>query len=250
MRPSNIKPRLKGISFGKRDIQLFCSILFLFLVPAAGEARAAVITTPPDLSPGDQYRLAFVTSGSRLPSDFIEDYNTFVDGFGDTILPGDWKAIASTFHSDAVQMSARDNTGTQGDAAIPIYNVLGNRVADGYDDLWDGSIQTSIAYNENGETEINFVLTGTHQTGVIWSAQYYTNYGYTLPGSYLNEDWINFGETLTASTLWDDDGLSGGPKMYGLSEVLVVPIPEPSTALFLGLGLTGLAGKRPRRNRS
>ena len=88
-------------------------------------AQAGIITTPTDLAPGDQYRLAFVTSGSRRPSDFIEDYNDFVDGYGDTILPGDWKAIASTFHSDDIQMSARDNTGTQGDAMIPIYNLIG-----------------------------------------------------------------------------------------------------------------------------
>ena len=231
-----------------RDIQLVCSILFLFLVAAAGEARAAVITTPLDLSPGDQYRLAFVTSGSRIPSDFIEDYNTFVDGFGDTILPGDWKAIASTFHSDAVQMSARDNTGTQGDAAIPIYNMIGERVADGYGDLWDGSIQAPIQYNENGDKEINAVLTGTHQTGIIWSAQYYTNFGYTFNDNYLGHRWINFADRYTIDDFWDDDGDTGGPKMYGLSEVLVVPIPEPSTALFLGLGLTGLAWKRPTRN--
>jgi len=233
-----------------RDIQLVFSILFLFLVPAAGEARAAVITTPLDLSPGDQYRLAFVTSGSRLPSDFIEDYNTFVDGFGDTILPGDWKAIASTFHSDAVQMSARDNTGTQGDAAIPIYNMIGERVADGYGDLWDGSIQAPIQYNENGDKEINAVLTGTHHTGVIWSAQYYTNFGYMFNDNYLDDKWINFADRYTIDDFWADDGDTGGPKMYGMSEVLVVPIPEPSTALFLGLGLTGLAWKRPTRNRS
>ena len=233
-----------------RDFQLVCSILSLFLVPAAGEARAAVITTPLDLSPGDQYRLAFVTSGSRLPSDFIEDYNTFVDGFGDTILPGDWKAIASTFHSDAVQMSARDNTGTQGDAAIPIYNMIGERVADGYGDLWDGSIQAPIQYNENGDKEINAVLTGTHHTGIIWSAQYYTNFGYTFNDNYLDDKWINFADRYTIDDFWADDGDTGGPKMYGMSEVLVVPIPEPSTALFLGLGLTGLAWKRPTRNRS
>jgi hypothetical protein len=68
--------------------------------------------------------------------------------------------------------------------------------------------------------------------------------------NYLDDKWINFADRYTIDDFWADDGDTGGPKMYGMSEVLVVPIPEPSTALFLGLGLTGLAWKRPTRNRS
>ncbi len=227
--------------------QLLLFFLVVILSNGLGEyAQAGIITTPTDLAPGDQYRLAFVTSGSRRPSDFIEDYNDFVDGYGDTILPGDWKAIASTFHSDDIQMSARDNTGTQGDAMIPIYNLIGERVADGYGDLWDGSIQSPIQYNEEGGIEINYVLTGTHQTGVIWSAQYYTNYGFVFHDSYLDQRWINLGETFTTGNdFWDDDGLSGGPKMYGMSGVLTIQgsssaIPEPASVItWMLLGIAG-----------
>jgi len=218
-------------------------------------AQASIITTPTDLSPGDEYRLVFVTSGSIRPSDFIEDYNNFVDGYGDTILPGDWKAIASTFHSDDVQMSARDNTGTQGEAMIPIYNLIGERVADGYGDLWDGSIQSPIQYNEDGDTEINAVLTGTHHTGIIWSAQYYTNFGYMFNDNYLDEKWINFADRYTHDDFWDDDGDTGGPKMYGMSEVLTVQessevIPEPASVItWTLLGIVGCVGTWWNRRR-
>ena len=227
-------------------------ITAVLLSATASDAWADLITTPTDLSPGDEYRLAFVTSGSRLPSDFIEDYNAFVDGYGDLILPGDWKAIASTYHSDDIQMSARDNTGTQGEAMIPIYNMIGERVADGYGDLWDGSIQAPIQYNENGEKEITPVLTGTYYTGTIWSAQYYTNFGYTFNEYYLNDKWINFADRYTHSDFWDDDGDTGGPKMYGMSEVLVVAetvVPEPGTGLLLLLGLTAIAARKGLHHR-
>ena len=228
------------------SLQIFAySFVATFLVGMAGNVQASIITTPTDLSPGDEYRLAFVTSGSIRPSDFIEDYNNFVDGYGDTILPGDWKAIASTFYSDDVQMSARDNTGTQGEAMIPIYNLIGERVADGYGDLWDGSIQSPIQYNEDGDKEIHPVLTGTHHTGIIWSAQYYTNFGYTFNDNYLDERWINFADRYTHSDFWDDDGDTGGPKMYGMSEVLTVQessevIPEPASVItWMLLGIVG-----------
>ncbi|MEO2169640.1 MAG: PEP-CTERM sorting domain-containing protein [bacterium] len=41
-----------------------------------------------------------------------------------------------------------------------------------------------------------------------------------------------------------------GLNASGQNEWSTVPIPEPSTALLVGLGLTGLAGKGRRRNRS
>ena len=62
-----------------------------------GPVQAEIITEPTDLSVGEQYRLVFVTSGSRdATSTDIEDYNSFVDGHGDFAIASDWKVIGST----------------------------------------------------------------------------------------------------------------------------------------------------------
>ncbi|MFM7787424.1 MAG: PEP-CTERM sorting domain-containing protein, partial [Microcystis panniformis] len=45
----------------------------------SGAAQAALVVVPPGLNPGQQYRLVFVTSGTRnAESSDINDYNTFV----------------------------------------------------------------------------------------------------------------------------------------------------------------------------
>jgi hypothetical protein len=58
----------------------------------ATSAISVPITLPSGLNPGDQYRLAFVTSSTRdALSTNIADYNNFVDALGDTAIASDWK---------------------------------------------------------------------------------------------------------------------------------------------------------------
>ena len=82
----------------------------------ATSALSAAITVPTSLAPGAQYRLAFVTFGTRdATSSDIDVYNTFVNdaavaaGLGGL---GPWTAIASISTVDA-----RDNTSTNATAA-------------------------------------------------------------------------------------------------------------------------------------
>ena len=87
----------------------------------SGAAQAAILL--PSLNPGDQYRLVFVTSGTRdATSSNIADYNNFVNdaahastdlntaltaaGFTPSAI--NWTAIAST-----ATTSAKVNTATQ-----------------------------------------------------------------------------------------------------------------------------------------
>jgi hypothetical protein len=69
--------------------------LFLGIAAVAMTATSAIsvpITLPSGLNPGDQYRLAFVTSSTRdALSTNIADYNNFVDALGDTAIASDWK---------------------------------------------------------------------------------------------------------------------------------------------------------------
>ena len=101
------------------------------VIVAPHGASAAIVTTPTDLSFGDQYRLAFVTSTTRDPtSSDIGVYNMFVTTAANTqadlvALGTTWTAIGSTFTTDA-----RDNTGTNpSSTGVPIYRLsITNRI--------------------------------------------------------------------------------------------------------------------------
>ena len=81
---------------------LLFSLLAFSIVYMAGQIQASIVITPADLSLGNQYRLVFITSGSRDAMSFdIADYNSFVNGFGDVAIESDWKAIATTLDVDA-----------------------------------------------------------------------------------------------------------------------------------------------------
>src|SRR5215471_8873092 len=95
----------------RRDVLAVLFSALALSLSVAGEGRAAPITVPPSLSPGDQYRLVFVTSTRRTAtSSSIGDYNLFVTNAANTVpelaaLGTTWTAIASTATVDA-----RDNT--------------------------------------------------------------------------------------------------------------------------------------------
>lgn len=114
------------------------SICAAATVLTATAARVAPIVLPSSLNDGDQYHLVFVTKAKRdaIFSSDIEDYNSFVDAIGETVLASDWKAIAST-----EDVNAWENTETgdvsRGDVVdgVPIYLLESTRFADDYYNL-------------------------------------------------------------------------------------------------------------------
>ena len=151
----------------------------IFLV--AENAWAQSILRPMGLEPGDQFRLMFVTEGTRdATSAVIGDYNAFVSA--EALLPGSlvrdldaqWFAIAAT-----ADVSAVVNTGTDpsppGDTGVPIYLVDGvTRIANNYDHWWDGSLfgqnwllnPPNLTQNGTAPLDgINNVWTGTNSFG-------------------------------------------------------------------------------------
>ena len=130
--------------------------------------------TPSGLSPGDQFRLLFVTSTKRdATSDDIDDYNTFVQtaaAAGDGSIRDyshGFYAVGSTADDDA-----RDNTKTTG-TGVPIYWLGGNKLADDnadfYDGTWDDETnatdESGSAYDDGGAAV--FVWTGTDDDGTV-----------------------------------------------------------------------------------
>jgi hypothetical protein len=217
----------------------------------ASAARAVIVIPPTGLAPGSEYRLVFVTSGTRnATSSNIDIYNTFVQnaarsssvlntaltaaGFDPTSIT--WTAIASTG-----AVNARSNTRTRAtDTSRPIYRLDGAQVATSYADMWEGSIGEPInRTQEDTVIERSRVWTGTGGGGET-----------SNPLGVFVDFNPRFG-LIERGDLWVSAGiaLQSAERFYGISSVLVVPTapptttPEPSSLLgFITLGGLMLGG--------
>lgn len=132
------------------------------------QAQAAVIA-PAGLSPGDSFRVVFVTStGTTALSTSIGYYDGFVSNratiAGLNIYNGHpvlWEVIGST---SAVLASSPGRNASATDTS-PVYRVDGLLVANSGADLWDGSTLIPINRDEFGVTSNQPVWTGTLSTG-------------------------------------------------------------------------------------
>jgi hypothetical protein len=223
----------------KRTFQLV-TIAVLFVLLTTSNVHAVPITEPSGLSPGDTYRLAFVTSDmwdAMIPD--IHFYNDFVTGVAMSVpeldaLGATWTAIASTPVIDAWV-----NTNTPiAEVGAPIYNTFGSMVALNNADLWDGSLSSPILYDQNGQLAgLGWVWTGTQLDGVRFFGMELGAPLATMSGTPdgFGPEWIMLApqETFLPS------------KFYALSSVITVdaaPVPEPATIILLSTGLVGLVG--------
>jgi len=191
------------------------------LALTASPVLSVPITTPLGLSPGDPYRLAFVTSsGPTAQATNIDDYNTFVTNAanGQMALAGlgtTWKVIGSTAAVDAC-----DNTGTNPIATgVPIYLLDGvSKLADNNADLWDGSVGHALNVTETGATQAALqIWTGTTSAGIKANGAF---------AKYLGFDAVVAGSNAATDLTWISangyDNFTEKP-LYALSGVLIVP---------------------------
>ena len=131
---------------------------------AANVRQVSADVILPNLPSGSEYELVFVTSGgTSSTSSNIDDYNTFVTqqaALSSSLPTGlTWRAVGSTATVNAI-----DNAPTWDN--IPIYNTYGQLIADGQTDLWDGSIQNPIMYDQDGSLQPHIpVWSGTLADG-------------------------------------------------------------------------------------
>ena len=188
---------------------------------------------PAGLSPGDKFRLLFLSSTKRdATSSDIADYNTFVQ---DRAAAGhlDIRVYSSGFRvvgcTEAVD--ARINTGTtytNTDLGVPIYWLNGAKAADDYEDFYDGSWDEEA--NDKAESgadgpetslEANHPFTGCVDDGTesvfndISRALGRLNVRVARPGGSYSSDGP-LSSTYVANR-------SNTRPMYGLSEVFEAP---------------------------
>ena len=203
----------------------------------AGDARTipndwALI--PSGLGEGDSFRLMFLTSTtSATTSTSISDYNTFVQERAAASSHTGIQDHSETFKvvGSTEDVDARDNTGTtftSSDKGVPIYWLDGNKVADEYEDFYDGSWdEEQHDRNESGNDAWNTNLvenwpaTGSEHDGTE-SIDGSTSHSLGTPSiavGRLNDSGTNRGPLSSNSGVIRG---SGNRPLYALSEVLTV----------------------------
>jgi len=212
----------------------------------ATASLSAPITVPAGLNPGDQYRLAFVTSTERdATSSNIADYNAFVSAAANSqaalaALGTTWMAIASTSSVDA-----RDNTGTNPiSTGFPIFllDPASTKIADNNADLWDINLDAPLNVDESG--------TFLPETAV-WTGSGSSGLGSDVLGGFDNPI---YGITSSNNSRWVNDGgfpVEDRAALYAISGILtvaeVVTVSEPGALGVLALGIVGLGIVRRKR---
>ena len=186
---------------------------------------------PSGLGAGDRFRLIFISSTTRDGSSSdIADYNTFVQTAASN-GHADIQSHSSAFRvvGSTADVDARDNTATTytaDDKGVAIYWLGGNKVADQYEDFYDGDWDDEAnAKDESGSNrstsgDSNFPFTGSNHDG--------TESINLVPSGALGTTFVRLGEPNSAVSgrgplnTNQSASNSNARPLYGLSGVFVV----------------------------
>ena len=213
---------LAALMFLKGVPPMFRHTLIVACVLLVSIQSHADIITPAGLSPGDQFRIVFV-SDSRVPavSSDIATYDALIQG--DAVAAGlntyngqavNWMVLGSTAAVSAVSRVPLSSN-------VPIYRIDGVKVADNAADLWDGSIDAPIDLTASGSTPSNpNTWTGSEVNG-------------TPSGNSFGSTFVRIGEWQQTDAAWfsvpDSLNATNPLTYYGISEVLTVPETDTDT---------------------
>ena len=195
-----------------------------------------MLTVPPGLSAGQQYRIIFVTSTTTTAtSPTISDYDTFVsdaaNAAGSLLAPlgATWQAVASTSTVSAIDHIGSDD--------VPIFLLDGTEVADSAADLWSPTgllAADGIDLTELGTDAALFTWTGTGPDGTALDPL--GSLAAVVEGCTITPDhtlWIDAGSPAPAAEL----------PLYGISSLLTV-VPEPGYFGILAAALLVFGARR------
>jgi len=237
--------------YGVSQLSIIVALVVLTLgLGGNNRANAAGITinTPAGLTPGDTFRIAFVTDAITMAtSTDIAAYNAFVnadattEAGGGTVTyngtPLTFSAIGSTSAVDAIT--------NIGESGAPVYLTNGTEVAASdtasAGGLWSGNLLQPLFTDLRGVDGGIPEWTGTDQVGT-----------FAIPlGSPSGHATIGF--AADADSQWVDYGLGptiASTNIFGISQPLSV-VPEPaSIVLCLSAAGCGAVGAYVRRRRA
>lgn len=243
----------------RQQLRLIISIpcSFVLLVGAitllCSRADAQSIYRPLGLELGDEYRLLFLTDGSRdATSDDIADYNAFVSSEAASPtsfvlgLETDWFAIASTGAVSAIENTQTDPS-PAGETGVPIYLVDGaSLVADHYDNWWDGDSAGFSFFLTNAPNLTQSGGTNLSESNNVWTGT--NDFGESQVGLTLGSERVVAGDSRTTNGRQISNvarNATDSLSFYAISGVLTV-VPEPSSTAMLALISTALFISRRR----
>ena len=217
--------------------------------PAEGTTEGTTVSAdwgliPSGLNAGDRFRLLFRTSTTRdATSTDIADYDAFVqtaasNGHADIRSHGAaFRVLGSTADVDA-----RDNTTTTytaDDKGVAVYWLNGNKVADDYEDFYDGTWSNADGGKDedgNAHTAPQVGTTDGTYTGSNSDGTKATHIGTSRA---LGTSNVRVGRPLGNANANNAGSSATGP-FYGLSGVFVVgedvEVPETWSLIPSGLG--------------
>ena len=214
----------------------------LFSVPTEAISEGITLAATSDLIPtdlaGDRFRLIFITyQGHAATSTDIENYNTYVQSqaTASNALAG-IKTHSSSFRvlGSTADVDARDNTYTtytDDEPGVPIYWLNGNKVADDYADLYDGSWddEANPTFRDGNTTSPTVIWTGSKTNGTEWIET--GSVSRALGESYVQTGRLNHDPGGPLETNLASDPAIEDFRYYALSPVFVIPSRVNSVAL-------------------
>ncbi len=214
------------------------AVVFVVALATSQATHVAAGVMPPNLPPGSQYQLAFVTAGTTTAtSSDIAFYDTFVraEAALNPELPQSvtWDAVGTTA---AVMASVNAPS-----AGLPVYNTAGVEVASAATGLYASTLLSPIDFDQYGNLSFTTVWTGVYS--VFDDSLHPGSLGFPNDGNVL------VGNTNpNAGSLWIAgavDLATNQHSLYALSTPITVPTPEPATlALAAIAGLSAVAFRK------
>ena len=201
--------------------KIIVGILAVTFALFSGSGFAQITTVPPDLNPGEPYRLVFITkdkSFTALSPDILH-YDALVTSQAHwsaelRALDTKWRVIGSTSSVDAKTHTDTDDS-PAGANGVPIYRLDGKIIANNYDDLWDGNIQNPLYVAQDGT--IRNTCCGT------WTGSYAD--GTAVAGAELGTSHVVDGAPYATASNWIRTSPYPADRyqyLYAISDVLTV----------------------------